>query len=185
MAAANQQLLRLAQSDGLTGLANRRCFDQSLVTEWNRALRDQQALGLILIDVDFFKQFNDTYGHQAGDDCLKAVATALQKVVARPADLIARYGGEEFVALLPNTPAQGVLHLAEAMRSAVEQLKIPHQGSRVRPWVSLSLGATAWIPDPQQSPDLLVAAADQALYRAKESGRDRVCLAEIPSLATS
>ncbi|WP_338431622.1 diguanylate cyclase domain-containing protein [Synechococcus elongatus] len=185
LAAANQQLLRLAQSDGLTGLANRRCFDQSLVTEWNRALRDQQALGLILIDVDFFKQFNDTYGHQAGDDCLKAVATALQKVVARPADLIARYGGEEFVALLPNTPAQGVLHLAEAMRSAVEQLKIPHQGSRVRPWVSLSLGATAWIPDPQQAPDLLVAAADQALYRAKESGRDRVCLAEIPSLATS
>lgn len=184
LAAANQQLLRLAQSDGLTGLANRRHFDRSFIAEWNRAMREQQPLGLILIDIDYFKQFNDTYGHQAGDDCLKAVATALKQVVSRPHDLIARYGGEEFVALLPNTPEQGVLQIAEAMRSAIAQLKIPHQGSQVCDWVSLSLGAVAWIPSLKFAADSLVAAADQALYHAKALGRNRVCLGNVPIPST-
>lgn len=185
LAAANQQLLRLAQSDGLTGLANRRHFDHCLETEWQRAIREQHPLGLILIDIDCFKQFNDTYGHQAGDDCLKAVATALSQAIARPADLVARYGGEEFVAILPNTNEQGVLQIAEAMRAAVKQLEIPHQSSTVRPWVSLSLGAVAWIPASQKSPEALITAADQALYQAKELGRDRVCLAGVPLLGTT
>ncbi|WP_126147617.1 diguanylate cyclase domain-containing protein [Synechococcus elongatus] len=185
LAAANQQLLRLAQSDGLTGLANRRHFDQCLDIEWQRAIREQHPLGLILIDIDCFKQFNDTYGHQAGDDCLKAVATALTQVIARPADLVARYGGEEFVVILPNTNEQGILQIAESMRSAVQQLKIPHRSSSVCPSVSLSLGAVTWVPTPHKSPEALIAAADQALYQAKELGRNRVCLAGVRLLETT
>lgn len=182
--AANEKLLLLAQSDGLTGLANRRHFDQVLATEWNRAIRSQEPLGIILTDIDYFKKYNDTYGHQAGDDCLKLVAAALKQVTTRAGDLVARYGGEEFVAILPNTNEQGVRHVAEMMRSIVEQLKIPHQGSQVHDWVSLSLGAAAWVPSLQQTAEDLLAAADQALYQAKRLGRDRVCLAESPLLQT-
>jgi len=169
-----QQLKRLANVDGLTQVANRRKFDECLETEWRRCMREQHPLSLILCDVDSFKLYNDTYGHQAGDDCLVKVAKGIRHSVKRPGDLVARYGGEEFAAILPNTHAAGAMEVAELIRAQVRGLQIPHAQSQVSRYVTVSLGVSTTIPTKKLSPELLVAAADKALYQAKSQGRDRV-----------
>lgn len=168
----NQTLHRLANSDGLTGVANRRRFEEHLKQEWRRMLREQLPLSVILGDIDYFKTYNDSYGHLEGDDCLKVVARAIDRVVNRPADLVARYGGEEFAIILPNTPAEGAMQVAQSIRKAILQLQIPHQSSPVREYVTMSLGIATQIPTQELSPKNLIEAADQALYRAKEQGRN-------------
>jgi diguanylate cyclase (GGDEF)-like protein len=175
---ANLKLQRISQLDGLTGIANRRYFDEYLNKEWRRALRGAQMLALIMTDVDHFKAYNDCYGHQAGDDCLRKMARALSAEVRRPADLLARYGGEELVAVLPDTSLEGALLIAENMRLAVEALAIPHAKSPTVSHVTLSLGVAAVVPTPATLPKLLIEAADKALYQAKAEGRNRVCAGE-------
>jgi diguanylate cyclase (GGDEF)-like protein len=160
--------------DWLTGLANRRRFDEMFRQEWNRARRDETSLGVLMLDIDYFKQFNDTYGHQAGDSCLQQVAKAIGEVVSRPGDFPARYGGEEFVVVLPKTEAAGAVNVAEKMRAQVEALRIPHANSRASDRVTISVGAAAMIPPEKGEPATLIAAADQALYQAKREGRNRV-----------
>jgi two-component system, cell cycle response regulator len=172
---ANQKLEKLANLDGLTNLANRRCFDHRLETEWLRLAREQQPLSLILFDVDKFKCYNDYYGHLAGDDCLVRLAQAVQQEVRRPADLVARYGGEEFVILLPNTDVEGGIKVAQSIQQAIHNLAIPHEYSHVKDIVTVSLGIASLIPRLEVEPDTLVAYADKALYQAKEQGRDRYC----------
>jgi diguanylate cyclase (GGDEF)-like protein/PAS domain S-box-containing protein len=171
---ANHELHRLATVDGLTQLANRRRFDQYLVQEWRRLARYQAPLSLIMCDVDFFKRYNDTYGHLAGDDCLKQVATAISCSLKRPADLAARYGGEEFAVILPYTDAVGALFLAEEIRARVSALQIPHSNSGVSSYVTMSLGVATAVPLPESAAEQLIAVADEALYCAKDRGRDRV-----------
>lgn len=173
---ANQALDKLAHVDGLTHIANRRKFDQALETEWKRMRRDNTTLGVILGDIDFFKQFNDIYGHQAGDDCLKNVAMALEGIVHRPADLVSRYGGEEFVVLLPDTGVEGSVRIAEKMRHGIEMLKIVHGGSGVQSVVTMSFGVSVGSDHEFGSPSEFVAAADEALYKAKKQGRNCVVL---------
>ncbi|MDB9314656.1 diguanylate cyclase [Spirulina sp. CS-785/01] len=177
---ANQTLQELATIDALTQVKNRRYFQEMLIQEWQRCLREQTPLSLILCDVDYFKLYNDTYGHLAGDACLKAVATALRQTVQRPGDLVARYGGEEFVILLPNTPPEGISLLAEVIRQQLHQEAIPHRESKISAWVTLSLGGASVIPTSTLSSYGLVNAADQALYMAKEQGRDRFIFSPWP-----
>ncbi|MEH2024751.1 PAS domain S-box protein [Nostoc sp.] len=172
--AANKELHRLATLDGLTQIANRRRFDQYLEAEWQRLKREQLSLSLILFDVDFFKLYNDTYGHLAGDDCLRQLASALKNIVKRPADLVARYGGEEFAVILPNTEIQGASYVAQTIRQIVRDLAIPHTQSRVCDRVTVSLGVVSIVPNCEISPPDLINAADKALYLAKQQGRDRV-----------
>ena len=179
---ANQELHRLALLDGLTQVANRRQFDQYLQQEWQRLGREQTPLSMILGDVDCFKAYNDTYGHQAGDRCLQTVAEAFSLVAARPADLVARYGGEEFAVILPNTSAPGALKVAEKIQSTLRAFQIPHAQSSVSDYLTLSLGVASLIPSPSSTPEQALAAADQALYQAKGEGRDRVVIA--PSFET-
>jgi diguanylate cyclase (GGDEF)-like protein/PAS domain S-box-containing protein len=169
-------LNRLSRNDGLTGLANRRHFDEFYQQEWKRALREETPLSLILCDIDFFKNYNDTYGHQAGDDCLRAVAGVLQSGLRRPGDLAARYGGEEFIVVLPGTLQEGALAVAESLRRDVEALAIPHSASAAAPVVTICLGVSTTVPGPGESPADLLAAADKALYRAKDEGRNRVVI---------
>jgi diguanylate cyclase (GGDEF)-like protein len=175
---ANITLERLATLDGLTGVANRRKFDEYLREEWRRMRREKQPLSLIMGDVDYFKQYNDTYGHPAGDTCLKAIAKAIKSMIKRPADLVARYGGEEYAIILPNTCCAGAIQVAESIRTSVHQLQLPNVESKVSKFVTLSLGVTSLIPQPSIPPYKLVAAADEALYIAKKQGRDRVCCCE-------
>jgi diguanylate cyclase (GGDEF)-like protein len=177
--AANQELQRLAHQDSLTQIANRRCFDLCLNQEWRRLMRESQPLSLILCDVDFFKSYNDTYGHQAGDNCLRRIASAIATAIKRPSDVVARYGGEEFVIILPNTPALGALHIAEEIQTAVSALELVHVGSQISPYITLSMGVTAVVPRAHISPMSLIAAADRALYKAKSSGRDRIEIEEV------
>lgn len=177
LAAANAELQRLSNVDGLTAIANRRLFDGFLAREWLRAVRRQEPLTLVMIDVDHFKNFNDTYGHQAGDDCLRRVAAALQANIKRTTDLIARYGGEEFAAVLPDTDAGGAARVAERLRAAVEALGLAHAASSAGTVVTVSLGTATVLPTADGSPDALVALADQALYQAKQQGRNRVVVA--------
>ncbi len=167
-------LKSLTHLDGLTGIANRRRFDEMLEREWRRCRRNEKPLSLLLMDVDFFKRYNDHYGHIAGDDCLKAVASALAGVVKRPADLMARYGGEEFVALLPETVAPGAQEVGEAIRRAVHDLDIPHAESEVSERVTVSVGCATLVPGGSKVPLELVEAADGRLYTAKEEGRNCV-----------
>lgn len=176
---ANQNLRRLSFLDGLTGIANRRHFDEILLNEWNRAVRDAMPLSLVILDIDFFKNYNDTYGHQTGDDCLKLVAGSLSGLLKRPGDLAARYGGEEFAAILPNTDMQGAAAIAEMLRSGIEALQIPHSSSSVSAHVTVSAGVASTVPVRTDSPGNLLAAADKALYQAKQSGRNRVTLREV------
>ena len=172
---ANRELQRLSSVDGLTGLTNRRRMDEFVDQEWQRGAREETPLSFIFIDIDFFKLYNDRNGHQAGDEALKRVAGVLRSAFRRPGDLVARYGGEEFAAVLPGTDAAGAQTVAEAMRRAVEELEIPHGASAASPRVTISLGFASMVPRPQKKPDELIAAADQALYRAKREGRNRVC----------
>ncbi|MEB3830985.1 diguanylate cyclase domain-containing protein [Phormidium sp. CCY1219] len=181
--AANQQLHQLAALDGLTQVANRRGFDETLNREWRRMAREKAPLSLILCDIDFFKLYNDTYGHQAGDECLQRVAATLKSCVKRPADLVARYGGEEFAIILPRTEAAGALELAQEIRHHVRQLQVPHAQSPISPYVSLSLGVAHTIPRSGTLPNVLLAAADRALYDAKNQGRDRAALHPLPGAA--
>ncbi|MEN9264285.1 MAG: diguanylate cyclase, partial [Gloeomargarita sp. GMQP_bins_44] len=153
---------------------NRRRFDEYLAQQWQQLAAEGASLSLILADIDFFKRYNDTYGHLAGDDCLRRVAQTIVQVVNRPDDLVARYGGEEFAVILPRTILSGAVMVAERIRAAVEQLRIPHPCSTVHDWVTLSLGVTTMVPTTLNSPAELVAAADHALYQAKQQGRNCV-----------
>jgi len=173
LAVANRELENLSRQDGLTGIANRRYFDSYLLAELKRALREHQPISLILADVDDFKAYNDCYGHQAGDDCLRQVAAALKAVGRRPADLVARYGGEEFAMVLPATAMDGALDVAKLIARAMEEMSIPHARSRVSSSVSLSQGVASLIPSQDTKPENLIELADQALYQAKQQGRNR------------
>ncbi|WP_229262416.1 diguanylate cyclase [Duganella guangzhouensis] len=175
-------LRSLAFVDGLTGIANRRQFDEQLPVEIGRCKRMSLPLGLILLDIDFFKRYNDRYGHQAGDACLRQVAMALRATLARPGDLVARYGGEEFVCILPNTPLEGALRIGTKLEAAVRALEIEHQLSDVATVVSISGGIVAGVPPPDCEPATLLAQADRLLYQAKQEGRARV---KAESLATA
>lgn len=166
-------LVELAMRDSLTGIPNRRAFEDALKQEWRLALRTQHTISLLLIDVDFFKQYNDRYGHLAGDECLRNVAATLQHAVQRPTDMLARYGGEEFALILPDTPQHGAKDVATRLCSAVRHLEIEHEGADTHK-VTISIGVASTMPASGGTPEELVAAADQALYRAKHNGRNRV-----------
>ncbi len=169
----NSELQRLASLDGLTQIANRRRFDEYLQQQWNLLLREQQPLALILCDVDYFKKYNDCYGHQRGDDCLKQVAQAISRAVKRPADLVARYGGEEFAVILPLTNASGATIVANTIQHEIQQLQLPHIQSGISKSVTMSLGIACIVPTADTSLDSLIATADAALYEAKRQGRNR------------
>ncbi len=171
----NRDLLEnIVHLDGLTGIRNRRFFDDALANEWRRGGRRGSPLSLIMIDIDHFKKFNDTYGHIIGDDCLRQVADTLSDTVRRPADFVARYGGEEFSAVLPDTDADAARLIAELMRKRVESLEISHSGSSAEV-VTVSLGVATVVPRRSSDPEMLVQSADKMLYEAKESGRNQVC----------
>lgn len=170
------QFKLLSTRDELTRLANRRTLNEALQREWQKGGRSRRPLSLIICDVDYFKRYNDTYGHPQGDECLRQVARALKTALKRHTDLVARYGGEEFVVLLPNTDAATALKVAEAARAQVKALQLEHKGSTVSPYVSLSMGVSSLIPDPDYLPNRLVETADAGLYVAKEQGRDRIVL---------
>ncbi len=173
LASANRELEKLSRQDGLTGIANRRYFDSYLVTEVRRAAREKAPVSLILSDVDHFKAFNDCYGHQAGDDCLRRVAAALSSAGRRPADLAARYGGEEFAMVLPGTVLDGAVDVAQAVSRVIGGLAIPHARSAVDQNVTLSQGVVSLIPEKESASEDLIQRADQALYQAKQQGRNR------------
>ncbi|MDK9702730.1 MAG: bacteriohemerythrin [Sulfuritalea sp.] len=171
----NHRLEALSNTDGLLEIANRRHFDAKLDEEWRRAHRQRQALSLLMVDVDYFKRYNDTYGHQAGDRCLQAVARAARSALRRPGDLLARYGGEELAVILPNTELDGATLVAQAIQGALTGLRIPHADSPAADQVTVSIGAAAMTPDKQTSSAQLLAAADRGLYSAKQGGRNRIC----------
>ncbi|MEH2347127.1 MAG: PleD family two-component system response regulator [Nostoc sp.] len=171
--AVNLELQRLVTIDGLTEVANRRRFEEYLNQEWQRLKREQRPLSLILCDVDFFKLYNDTYGHREGDRCLQEIAKAIKDIIKRPSDLVARYGGEEFAVILPNTDTEGATHVADKICHAVRTLAIPHKNSQVSPHVTISVGFTTEIPQLDSDLEEMIAAADRALYQAKAAGRDR------------
>ncbi len=175
--AANQELERISNTDALTQIANRRYFDRSLAQEWQRAQREQIPLALILCDIDFFKQYNDTYGHPAGDVCITAVAQVLQGCLHRSGDCLARYGGEEFAVILPHTDQLGAETMAKKMQRAIAALNLPHAAHPTAQRITLSFGLAMALPQTGLSPQDLLSRADQALYQAKQTGRNRVCLA--------
>ncbi|MBD2175669.1 diguanylate cyclase [Pseudanabaena sp. FACHB-1998] len=170
---ANQELERLVNIDGLTQIANRRCFNDRIITEWQRLYREQQPLALLLFDVDYFKHYNDHYGHQAGDECLVKIAQAVQNLIQRPADLVARYGGEEFMVILPNTDISGAIAVAQRIHQGIKGLKISHLYSEVNDMVTVSQGVASAIPDLERSPHTLIKNVDLALYQAKKQGRNQ------------
>jgi len=167
-------LERLSLIDELTGVSNRRYFNDYIDNEWKRCLRNSTPISVIMMDIDFFKKYNDTYGHQAGDDCLQKVANALREAVRRPGDFVARYGGEEFAAVLPDTKHDGANRLAESIIENVLKLNLEHKGSDVEKIVTLSIGISCTVPEKGKTINNLISEADQALYRAKENGRNRI-----------
>jgi diguanylate cyclase (GGDEF)-like protein/PAS domain S-box-containing protein len=171
---ANAELQRLAALDELTQIANRRRFDERLLQEWRRARRDHSPLALVLCDIDYFKLYNDTYGHLKGDETLRAVAQTIQAVLKRSMDLVARFGGEEFAIILPNTDDQGAMRVAQDVKTAVEELRITHGTSKVVPFITCSFGVASLIPVADARPDLLVDRSDKALYQAKADGRNQI-----------
>ena len=174
-----KELEALSFKDGLTGIANRRRFDACLELEWTSARRSGQPLSVILLDIDFFKQFNDLYGHIAGDKCLTSVAQTLALAVARPRDIAARFGGEEFVILLPETDEAGAQEVAERCQRLVEKLQIPHEKSGDNPYVSFSMGVGTVTPSPDMEPTAFINAVDKLLYAAKQNGRNRIETAQL------
>jgi len=175
----NEKLKNMSFLDGLTGIANRRYFDQELLQEIRRARRDHNPLSLIMIDIDYFKAFNDTYGHLEGDDCLKLVASTLKNTLRRPGDFLARYGGEEFVVILPNTDDAGSAIIAEKLRASIERLDIAHVSSLCADYVTVSLGIVTRFSKQTETPDNLILAADRALYRSKNEGRNRISVEQL------
>ncbi|ANB61557.1 diguanylate cyclase [Anoxybacteroides amylolyticum] len=172
---ANDLLQRISSLDGLTGIYNRRTFDDYLSREWRLAARNKTPISLIMLDIDFFKSFNDTYGHQRGDECLQQVAKTLEQTLKRPTDLVARYGGEEFAVILPSTDLNGAYTVAEQLRKNVEALHIPHAGSLISRYVTISLGVATMKPaSASDDGKQLIALADEGLYKAKQNGRNRV-----------
>ncbi|VXD17039.1 Diguanylate cyclase (GGDEF) domain-containing protein [Planktothrix serta PCC 8927] len=172
----NRQLQNLASCDSLTSLANRRHFDEYFQQTWKQMIEVQQPLSLLLCDLDFFKHYNDHYGHPAGDICLKLVAQALDRSVSHSRDLVARYGGEEFAIILPNTDLSGALKVAQTIHQEVQQLKINHEYSTVSSIVTVSIGVSYQIPQKDTSAEHLLTIADQALYEAKQKGRNQYCV---------
>jgi diguanylate cyclase (GGDEF)-like protein len=182
--AAKEGLERLVCSDPLTGLANRRHFDDLLAREWRRAIRASSQLSLVMLDLDYFHALNERSSHLGGDACLKRVARAMAHCLRRPSDIVARYGGDEFVALLPDTDAAGAWVVAQRLRMHVEQLQLPHEGSRCSSVVTLSAGTATSTPVANRGCETLLAAADVALFRAKQEGRNRTCAeSAVPEIA--
>jgi len=173
---ANKKLELLSSKDSLTEIANRRTFNWFLEKEWRRSIRKNHFVALIMIDIDFFKLYNDTYGHQKGDSCLKKVAAIISKAAKRPGDLVARYGGEEFVIILAETNLETAKSIAENVREEIERTSMFHEKSSISNCVTLSLGVAAMTAARGATPDKLVEAADSALYAAKGEGRNRVCV---------
>ena len=171
---ANYHLENLSTKDGLTGISNRRSFDKFIEMSWKNCLREQQPLSLIMVDIDYFKHYNDNYGHLKGDDCLVFVVRTLLSSIKRPIDLVARYGGDEFMAVLPDTDQEGALIVAERMKKGLEQLALVHDYSQVATRVTISIGVTNTIPQPSDSLTEFIKSADQALYLAKQNGRNRI-----------
>lgn len=174
LAEANKQLQKLSTQDGLTHIPNRRRFDEVLHKEWHRAMRHSTSLSMIMIDIDFFKLYNDYHGHQGGDTCLRKVANILKASVQRESDMLARYGGEEFSVILPETGIHGANEVAEHMRQQVFAAQIPHAKSSVSPFITISLGVASAVPERASDPTGLIRAADKALYQAKQNGRNIV-----------
>ncbi|MBE7181370.1 MAG: diguanylate cyclase [Terriglobus roseus] len=175
---ANALLSELSIRDGLTGLYNRRRFDQVFDMEWRRSLRSERPLALLMIDVDCFKALNDSYGHQRGDDCLREIARVLEEQPRRGHDIVARFGGEEFAVLLPGADMAGAMRIGENVRRAVEGQRMEHKRSMVGPWVTVSIGVSSRTPRVGESPDTMLYDADMAMYSAKQLGRNRVELRE-------
>jgi len=177
LARKNFELERLTLLDGLTGVPNRRYLEKTIQQEWSRAVREQTPIAVVMVDIDCFKAYNDTYGHQQGDACLREVAAGLSAGLKRPSDFIARYGGEEFVAVLPDTGLEGARQLAEAMRENVARIAREHRASSVCGHITASFGVASIVPGRESSYDVLVKLADEALYSAKQQGRNRSCAA--------
>lgn len=177
LAESNSQLMHLADTDELTGLYNRRSMDKHLSAEWSRAYREQKPLSLLLMDVDFFKQYNDSYGHHAGDECLMRVANVILEHAQRASDMCARFGGEEFAVILPGADSDNAMRIAEDIRSELEALQIPHASSNIGNCVTISIGVASLVPPQPEYSDHLNLAADKALYLAKNQGRNRVVMA--------
>lgn len=175
---ANEKLHQLSVIDGLTGVPNRRAFDLRMEEEWKKAIRQSSPISLIMLDVDHFKLYNDTYGHQQGDECLKLASKAAQSTLHRPGEELYRYGGEEFAALLPDTSYEEAIRAAETIRMAVQALQIPHAASKANSCVTVSLGVATAVPASDSSCLTLIQAADEALYMAKQAGRNRVAGAD-------
>lgn len=184
LAIANQKLQQLATTDGLTGIANRRQFDRVLMLEWRRLAREELPLSLIMLDIDFFKLYNEFYGHVGGDDCLRQVAGAIASSTKRAGDFAARYGGEEFAVVLPNTSAEGANVVARKICDDIASLKMPHARSPIGSYLTLSCGIATAMPDSQESPCTLIRSADSALFQAKTEGKNRICHASSKSEST-
>ena len=178
---ANLELERIANTDSLTQIANRRCFDVTLEQEWQRLRREHQPLSLILCDIDYFKQYNDRYGHPAGDACLQQVAKVISDCIMRPADIVARYGGEEVAIILPNTEQKGAITIIEAIQQALQCLHIPHIASAIAEYITLSAGIVCLVPTPDLSTQKLIAEADAALYQAKKERNTWVVSLDVES----
>jgi two-component system chemotaxis family response regulator WspR len=181
LAELNMQLLKLANVDGLTGIVNRRHFEERLAEEWLRAWRSRYPLTLIMFDVDGFKPYNDRFGHLEGDECLKRIALCAQEITSRPADTVARYDGEEFILLLPQTDSSGALKVAEKLRADIENLQLPNPDSSVSPYVTISVGVITVVPEADATQDNCIRLVSEALARAKEAGRNRLSVALPPA----
>ena len=183
----NNELERLSHVDGLTQLANRRYFDKRFNEEWHRSLRANASMALAILDIDYFKNYNDTYGHLAGDECLRKVADTIKATLLRPSDLAARYGGEEFVVLLSNTDAEGAYNVASEILKNICALDLPHASSKVEPFLTVSIGVAATIPERDKPRAYLLETADLALYKSKHAGRNRITVEnlDVPSLEQS
>jgi diguanylate cyclase (GGDEF)-like protein len=180
---ANEVLVTLSYVDALTGVANRRRFEERLETEWKRGLRSGTALALVMIDIDHFKAYNDRWGHQQGDECLRMVATVLADGLPRSGDSVSRYGGEEFAVILPSTDLAGARSVAESLRTRVEGLRLPSAGTGTGAWVTISCGAASIVVSVDAEMQDLIKRADEALYLAKSAGRNRVATVEPPKTA--